>query len=96
MRFRITRSLFAGLALTGLLAGPITLASAAGTAAKSPQKAGGFLGVHVQTLTAELKEHLELKADKGVLVAHVWPHSPAAKAGLKEEDVITQVAGGHP
>jgi len=50
-----------------------------------------FLGVQTQPLTAELKEHLGLKTDKGALVASVLPDSPAARAGLKEEDVITHV-----
>ena len=50
-----------------------------------------FLGVQSQPLTAELKEHLGLKTDKGALVTKVMPDSPAARAGLKEEDVITQV-----
>jgi len=50
-----------------------------------------FLGVQSQPLTAELKEHLGLKTDKGALVTRVMPDSPAARAGLKEEDVITQV-----
>src|SRR5262249_16974003 len=43
---------------------------------------GPYLGVLTQPLTAELKEHLSLTVDKGVVVTHVLPASPAAKAGL--------------
>src|SRR5439155_10694040 len=44
-----------------------------------------------QELTAELKNKLGIAADKGCLVADVMENSPAAKAGLKEADVITWV-----
>jgi S1-C subfamily serine protease len=59
--------------------------------AKSAEKSPAYLGVYTQVLSPELKERLELKADKGVLVTEVLPGSPAAKAGLAEEDVITHV-----
>jgi S1-C subfamily serine protease len=54
-------------------------------------KGGVYLGVLSQPLTPELKEHLGVAADKGALVARVLPNSPAAKARLSEEDVITHV-----
>jgi S1-C subfamily serine protease len=56
----------------------------------SARQSGPFLGVFTQAVTAELKEHLGLAADKGALVTRVLPGSPAAKAGLADEDVITQ------
>jgi len=59
--------------------------------AKRVEKNQAFLGVYSQLLSPELKEQLELKVDKGVLVTQVLPESPAAKAGLAEEDVITHV-----
>jgi S1-C subfamily serine protease len=59
--------------------------------APSAGSGGAYLGVMSQPLTADLKEHLGVAADKGALVARVLPNSPAAKAGLKEEDVITHV-----
>ena len=51
-----------------------------------------FLGVQTQALTAELKERLKVKTDTGAVVTEVVPNSPAAKAGLKRDDVITAVA----
>jgi S1-C subfamily serine protease len=58
--------------------------------AESPaRRSGPYLGVFTQALTAELKEHLGLTVDKGAVVSHVLPESPAAKAGLADEDVIT-------
>jgi S1-C subfamily serine protease len=54
-------------------------------------KARAFLGVQSQPLTAEMKEHLKVNADKGALVTSVVPDSPAAAAGLAEEDVITHL-----
>jgi S1-C subfamily serine protease len=63
------------------------------TLGEGPSAAKGavYLGVLSQPLTPELKEHLGVAADKGALVARVLPNSPAAKAGLSEEDVITHV-----
>jgi S1-C subfamily serine protease len=54
-------------------------------------KARAYLGVHAQSLTPALKDHLGLGVDKGALVTQVLPDSPAARAGLEEEDVVTQV-----
>ncbi|PAW67366.1 MAG: peptidase S1 [Opitutia bacterium Tous-C1TDCM] len=53
----------------------------------------GFLGVSTQDLNAALAESLELPNRQGALVAEVQPDSPAAKAGLKNGDVITAVNG---
>jgi membrane-associated protease RseP (regulator of RpoE activity) len=51
----------------------------------------GRLGVGIQGLTPQLAEYFGTK--DGVLVTHVEPESPAAKAGLKAGDVITTVDG---
>jgi S1-C subfamily serine protease len=59
--------------------------------AHSAASGAAYLGVLSQPLTPDLKEHLGVAADKGALVARVLPNSPAAKAGLSEEDVITHV-----
>lgn len=53
----------------------------------------GYLGVHIQTLTPVLAEEFKLKDNKGVLVIDVEANSPAAKAGLKNDDVITDFNG---
>src|SRR5207244_2180761 len=48
-------------------------------------------GVQMQDLTPELKDRLKVQADAGAVVTDVVPDSPAAKAGLKRDDVITAV-----
>jgi len=50
-----------------------------------------FLGVQTQPLTPEVKQRLKVQADAGVVVTEVVPNSPAAKAGLKPDDVITAI-----
>jgi S1-C subfamily serine protease len=52
---------------------------------------GAFLGVWSQDLTAEMKDKLGVAADMGAVVMEVMEDSPAAKAGLKVDDVITAV-----
>jgi S1-C subfamily serine protease len=53
----------------------------------------GFLGVGPQELTPSLAHALKIPENSGVLLADVQPSSPAAKAGLKAGDVVTQVEG---
>lgn len=54
----------------------------------------GLIGVIIQDLTADLILALGLdKGQKGVLVSQVQKNMPAAKAGIKAEDVITRVDG---
>ncbi|HET7535460.1 MAG TPA: Do family serine endopeptidase [Candidatus Didemnitutus sp.] len=53
----------------------------------------GYLGVNIQNITPALAESFSLKNREGALVSGVTPDSPAAKAGLKEGDVITAVNG---
>jgi S1-C subfamily serine protease len=55
------------------------------------QQTGMFLGVFAQPLTAQLRERLGVTVDKGAVVSQVVPGSPAAKAGLADEDVIIKV-----
>jgi serine protease Do len=50
-----------------------------------------FLGVQAQPLTPELKKRLQVEADAGAVVTEVVPNSPAAKAGLKPDDIISAV-----
>ncbi len=53
----------------------------------------GWLGVMIQTITKELKEKLELKDEKGALVADVTSGGPAEKAGIMRGDVIISFDG---
>ncbi len=48
----------------------------------------GWLGVQIQNVTPELAKSLNLPKAEGALVAAVENGSPAAKAGLKQGDVI--------
>ena len=55
--------------------------------------ARGYLGVSTDAVTAEMAESFGLKADqKGVVITDLNPaDGPAAKAGLKREDVIVAI-----
>jgi serine protease Do len=53
----------------------------------------GWMGAEVQSVTSDIAEGLGLKNAGGAIVANVQNNSPAAKAGLKTGDVITQVSG---
>ena len=53
----------------------------------------GWLGVEIAEVTPERAKDLKLSAVRGVIITAVEPDSPAAKAGLKENDVITQYEG---
>lgn len=52
-----------------------------------------WLGVETQEVTAESAKEMKLPAERGVVIGRVTQDSPAAKAGLKEKDVITEVNG---
>ena len=53
----------------------------------------GWLGVMVQKITPELKDKLNLKDEKGALVADVTKGGPAEKAGIERGDVIIAFDG---
>jgi serine protease Do len=53
----------------------------------------GWLGVQIQTLTADIAESLGLDQTKGAIVAMVQNGSPAEKAGFKVGDLVLQVSG---
>jgi serine protease Do len=53
----------------------------------------GYLGVGVVDLTDERVKALNLKDDSGVEVKRVDENSPAAKAGIKDNDVILELNG---
>jgi serine protease Do len=54
-----------------------------------------WLGVEAGEVTSEIAKQQKLPAERGVVIRGVTPDSPAAKAGLKENDVITEVDGQH-
>lgn len=52
-----------------------------------------WLGVETHEVTAEKAKELKLFAERGVVLGKIVPDSPAAKAGLKENDVVTEING---
>jgi S1-C subfamily serine protease len=51
----------------------------------------GFLGVGVQELTPDLAEGLNVREIRGVVINSLTPDGPAARAGLKLEDMIVAI-----
>jgi serine protease Do len=52
-----------------------------------------WLGIRMEEVSAAKARELKLPAERGVLVTRVAEESPAAKAGLKVNDVITELDG---
>jgi serine protease Do len=77
-----------GLAVPSNMVGQV-----ADSLVKSGRVVRGFLGVHIQNITPALVESFNLKTRNGALVAEVTPDSPAARAGIKEGDVIIRING---
>jgi serine protease Do len=59
----------------------------------SADEGSGWLGVEIGEVTQENAKDLKLSATRGVVIQDVEPDSPAAKAGLKEHDVVLQYDG---
>ena len=53
----------------------------------------GYLGVVIQDIDKELAEALGVRPREGVLIANVGPESPADKAGIKQQDIVTHFNG---
>jgi len=88
-----------------LLTGALALACAGSVAARrSPQDqnmmwmsvdddAPGWLGIRMDEVSSAKAKELKLPAERGALVTYVSDDSPAAKAGLKVNDVVTDFEG---
>ena len=77
-----------GLAIASNLARNIT-----GQLLKNGAVHRGYLGVQIKDLNADVAARLGLDKQTGVLVARVFDGSPAAKAGLKDGDILTSLDG---
>ncbi|MBI4583311.1 MAG: PDZ domain-containing protein [Planctomycetes bacterium] len=61
--------------------------------AQPPALTPAFIGIAHLEPSADLQAKLNLKPGQGALVSTILPGGPAEKAGLKEGDIILQVAG---
>jgi serine protease Do len=52
-----------------------------------------YLGIGLEQMNSDLAKSFGARRDEGVLVAQVYPKSPAAEAGLEPGDIITHFAG---
>jgi serine protease Do len=52
-----------------------------------------WLGVETYEVTTDKAKELKLSAERGVVLGKIVAESPAAKAGLKENDVVTEING---
>jgi serine protease Do len=76
----------------------VTLGEQPREARPGPGRPGGgrrpaFLGVRAVPLNPADRDRLGVTVDSGVLVQDVMPNSPASRAGLRRDDVITRVDG---
>jgi len=67
---------------------PINMAKDLLPQLKTGKVVRGWLGVMIQKITADLKDKLKLKDEKGALVGDVTAGGPADKAGIRRGDVI--------
>jgi serine protease Do len=77
-----------GFAIPAELAKPVVDQLKASGAVKR-----GYLGVAIQRLSSDIAAGLGLPKDRGEIVASVEPNGPAARAGVRQGDVILTVGG---
>lgn len=78
--------------LSGRADDPVIVDDNVVTIVDSDEDGRGWLGIHIQDLSSELSEVLEVDVD-GVLVSDVGEDSPAEKSGLEPRDVILSING---
>jgi len=93
-----TKLSFSGICLAGFLASAVSAEPPERVRAAPRQlvmqhNGSSYLGVGVVEITPERAKELHLKEAHGVEVRCVDPESPAAKAGLKEGDVMLEYNG---
>ncbi len=52
-----------------------------------------WLGARAQSVTPDLARAMGLATPSGALIADIWPNGAAARAGLKQGDLVTSVDG---
>ena len=60
---------------------------------KNGQVVRGWIGVEPAELTPELAQTFGIRTDQGVIITGVLTNGPAAQAGIRPGDVITEVGG---
>ena len=78
------------ISISVLLCGLLILFAISGTARNAPET---WLGLYAQTIDEDLMEAFSLDHDRGAIIRHVVPGSPADKAGLKQGDIIIKLGG---
>ncbi|MDX2446316.1 MAG: DegQ family serine endoprotease [Desulfobacterales bacterium] len=53
----------------------------------------GWLGVGIQDLSTELKQYYGVESSGGVLITQVFEGDPAAKGGIKPNDIVVEISG---
>lgn len=48
-------------------------------------------GIIVKDITADLKQRLKIKEEKGIIIVQIEPNSPADLSGLKQGDIILEI-----
>ncbi len=53
----------------------------------------GYLGVQIRELSADVATRLKVPDEAGIAVAQVFENTPAARGGLRDGDIIIELAG---
>lgn len=70
--------------------GVVAVAHGGGVSESFPKPSEYWLGVECTPVDPTLRSHLQLPEGQGLVVRSVAPDSPAAKAGLREHDILLQ------